>query len=112
MMGNMIHIPKQILLPSVVLVTIAGVYVQDTSMLSAVWLVMFGVLGFVMRLCAIPILPFVIAFILAGPLERTARQAFSATGGDPLFLFSSPICILLMAGCVLVLVYFARKPAA
>ena len=29
-------------------------------------------------------LPFVIAFILAGTLEDTARQAFAATGGDPL----------------------------
>lgn len=112
LMGNMIHIPKQILLPSVLLVTMAGVYVQDSSLLALVWLVMFGILGCVMRLCAVPILPFVIAFILAGPLERTTRQAFSATGGDPLFLFSSPICILLMAGCVTVLFYFARKTSS
>ena len=112
LMGNMINIPKQILLPSVLLLTIAGIYVQDSSMLSAIWLVMFGIMGFVMRLCGIPILPFVIAFILTGPLERTARQAFSATGGDPWFLFSSPICMVLMAGCVLVLVYFARKPTS
>jgi putative tricarboxylic transport membrane protein len=112
LMGNMIHIPKQILLPSVLLVTMAGIYVQDSSLLALVWLVMFGILGFVMRLCAVPILPFVIAFILAGPLERTTRQAFSATGGDPLFLFSSPICILLMAGCVTVLIYFARKTSS
>jgi len=81
-------------------------------MLAVVWLVMFGFLGFVMRLCGLPILPFVIAYILTGPLERTTRQAFSATGGDPLFLFSSPICVLLMAGCVFVLFYFARKPAS
>ena len=112
LMGNMIHIPKQVLLPSVLLMTIVGVYVQDTSLLSVIWLVMFGVMGFVMRLCAIPILPFVIAFILAGPLERTTRQAFSATGGDPWFLFSSPICIMLMAACIFVLVHFARKSSS
>merc|ERR1712185_635047 len=112
LMGNMIHIPKQILLPSVLLLTIAGVYVQDTNLLSVIWLVFFGIMGFVMRLCTIPILPFVIAFILTGPLERTARQAFSATGGDPWFLFSSPICVMLMAGSLFVLVYFARKPTS
>ena len=112
LMGNMIHIPRQILLPSVLLLTIVGIYVQDTNMLAVLWLVMFGMFGFVMRLCALPILPFVIAFILAGPLERTARQAFSATGGDPMFLVSSPTCILLTAGCVVVLAYFARKPAS
>ena len=111
-MGNMIHIPRQILLPSVLLLTIVGIYVQDTNMLAVLWLVMFGIFGFVMRLCALPILPFVIAFILAGPLERTARQAFSATCGDPMFLVFSPTCILLTAGCVVVLAYFARKPAS
>ena len=112
LMGNMVHIPKQMLFPSVLLLTMVGVYVQDTSMLAVIWLVMFGILGFVMRLCALPILPFVIAFILAKPLERTMREGFSATGGDPLFLFSSPICIVLMAGCAIVLVYFARKTAS
>ena len=112
LMGNMIHIPRQVLLPSVLLMTIVGVYVQDSNMLAIVWLVMFGILGFVMRLTGLPILPFVIAFILGKPLERTTREAFSATGGDPFFLFSSPIGVLLMFGCVAVLVYFARRPAS
>jgi len=112
LMGNMIHIPKHILLPSVLLLTIVGIYVQETSILAVVWLVMFGILGFGMRLCSLPVLPFVIAYILAGPLERTTRQAFSATGGDPWFLFSSPVCALLMAGCIVVLVHFARKPTS
>ena len=112
LMGNMIRIPRHILLPSVLLLTIVGVYVQDSNMLTVMWLVMFGLLGFVMRLTGLPILPFVIAFILGAPLERTAREAFSATGGDPLFLFSSPIGSLLMLGCIAVLVYFARKPAS
>ncbi|MGC6453583.1 MAG: tripartite tricarboxylate transporter permease [Candidatus Puniceispirillaceae bacterium] len=111
LMGNMIHIPKQVLLPTVLLLTIVGIYVQDSSLLAVGWLIMFGFAGFIMRLTGLPILPFVIAFILGAPLERTARQAFSATGGDPLFLFSSPICVMLMTGCILVLVHFARKPA-
>ena len=110
LMGNMIHIPKHILLPTVLLMTMVGVYVQDTSLLAVIWLVMFGMVGFIMRLISLPILPFVIAFILGGQLEQTARQAFAATGSDPFFLFSSPISILLMMGCVFVLVYFSRKP--
>ena len=110
LMGNMIHIPKHILLPTVLLMTMVGIYVQDTSLVAVIWLVMFGMIGFIMRLISLPILPFVIAFILGGPLEQTARQAFAATGSDPFFLFSSPICILLMAGCAIVLIHFSRKP--
>ena len=44
-----------------------------------------------MRLTNIPVLPFIIAYILGGILERTARQAFASTGADPYFLFQ-PYC--------------------
>ena len=55
------------------------------------------------------ILPFVIAFILARPLESTARQAFASTGADPWFLFSSPVAIMLMAGCFIVISFSAFR---
>jgi hypothetical protein len=36
-------------------------------------------------------LPFVIAFILGARLEESARQAFDATGGQPVLPVSSPL---------------------
>ena len=62
-----------------------------------------------MRVIAMSPLPFVIAFILGGRLEETARQAYSATGNDPFFLFNNPIAAVLMAMAVGVIVYAARK---
>ena len=49
-----------------------------------------------------------IAFILANNLEESVRQAFSATGADPWFLFSSPISIAFTALAALIVVFFAR----
>ncbi|MEM8591355.1 MAG: tripartite tricarboxylate transporter permease [Pseudomonadota bacterium] len=96
-MGVMIRIPKHILLPCVLLLTLTAIYVQETR-LTAIWMAIgFGFLGYFMRRLGISPLPFVIAFILGGKLEETARQAFAATGGDPFFLFSSATAILLMA---------------
>lgn len=109
-MGFMILIPKQILLPSVLLLTLTAIYVQDTRM-EAIWFALgFGLLGYFMRQLAISPLPFVIAFILGGKLEETARQAYSATGNDPFFLFNNPIAAVLMALAVGVIVYTSRKP--
>jgi putative tricarboxylic transport membrane protein len=54
-------------------------------------------------------LPFVIAYILGGTLEETARQAFAATGSDPFFLFTSPIALALMALTAVVVLY-SLKP--
>lgn len=102
--GIMIRVPKQILLPIVLLLTLTAIYVQETSMSAMVFTIGFGVLGYLMQRLEISVLPFVIAFILGGNLETTARQAFSATGGDPLFLFSSTLANILMLGAVLIVV--------
>ena len=79
--------------------------------MAAIWFTIgFGVLGYLMRRLGVSPLPFVIAFILGGKLEETARQAFAATGGDGWFLFSSPVAALFMAATVLVVVLSLRKP--
>ena len=108
-MGMMIRVPKQVLLPSVLLVTLTAIYVQETSM-SAIWVTLgFGVLGYLFRRLGVSVLPFVIAFILAENLENTARQAFSATGGDPWFLFTSPLALAFMVAAVAVVIIFSRR---
>ena len=69
----------------------------------------FGILGYLFRRLGISPLPFVIAFILAGKLEETARQAFSSTGGDVWFLFSSATSTVFMLMSVGVIIFFTRK---
>lgn len=108
-MGFMIRIPKQLLLPSVLLLTLTAIYVQETR-IEAIWFALgFGVLGYVMRLLAISPLPFVVAFILGRSLEETGRQAYSATGNDPFFLFNSPIALIFILLSVAVIVISGRK---
>lgn len=107
-MGVMTRIPKQILLPCVLLLTLTAIYVQETA-LAAVWITLaFGVLGYVMRVFGISPLPFVIAFILGGRLEDTVRQAFDATGSDPWFLLNNPVAAVFMA-LSLVIVFVALR---
>ena len=112
-MSVMVRIPKQRLLPVVLLLTLTAVYTQRPEM-SAIYVTLaFGVLGYLMRRLGISVLPFVIAFILAGNLEQAVRQAFSATGADPWFLFSSPVSIAFVVLAVLVTAFYARgrRPA-
>ncbi|MCB1549072.1 MAG: tripartite tricarboxylate transporter permease, partial [Hyphomicrobiaceae bacterium] len=111
--GILARIPSQRLLPAVLLLTLTAIYVQQPKM-SSMWLAVgFGFLGYFMRKLGMTPLPFVIAFVLGGRLEETSRQAFSATGSDPWFLFSSPICVLFLVLSVLVVLYpsFARRRA-
>ena len=107
--GIMTRVPRHILLPIVLLLTLTSIYVQETDM-SAVWFAIgFGILGYLMRLLEISPLPFVIAFILGGTLEDSARQAFSATGSDPFFLFSSITASAFMILAAIVIVVSLRR---
>ena len=107
--GIMTRVPRHILLPIVLLLTLTSIYVQETD-ISAVWFAIgFGILGYLMRLLEISPLPFVIAFILGGTLEDSARQAFSATGSDPFFLFSSITASAFMILAAIVIVVSLRR---
>jgi len=107
-MGVMTRVPKHYLLPSILLLTLTAIYIQETR-LAAIWFTLgFGVLGYFMRRTVISPLPFVIAFILGGRLEETSRQAFSATGSDPWFLFSSVTSSVLMLIAALILLVAMR----
>ncbi|WP_434055826.1 MAG: tripartite tricarboxylate transporter permease [Roseibium sp.] len=109
-LGVLSQIPKQLLLPVVFLLTLASLYVQETAM-SAVWFAFgFGVLGYFMRRFGISPLPFVIAFVLGSRLEETARQAFSATGGDPFFLLKSPVAAVFILAAVAIVFFSIRSP--
>lgn len=111
-MGFMVRIPKDVLLPSVLLLTLTSIYVGAPDM-SEVWIAIgFGVLGYLMRKVDMSPLPFVIAFILGNQLEATARQAFDATCADPLFLFDSltSTLFILSAFAVVAVTLRARKP--
>ena len=108
-MGVMIRVPKQILLPCVLLVTLLAIYVQETRFSAILFALGFGVLGYLFRRLDVSVLPFVIAFILAGTLEDTARQAFAATGGDPFFLLNRPLALIFVLLSVLVVVVVSRR---
>jgi putative tricarboxylic transport membrane protein len=107
-MGIMVKVPKQRLLPIVLLLTLTAIYVQQTNMFAIYVTLFFGLLGYIMRKLDISVLPFVIAYILMGNLEEVMRQAFAATGADPWFLFSSWISVSFIVLAVAVVVFFAR----
>ena len=109
-MGVLVRIPKQRLLPVVLLLTLTAIYAQRPEMIAIYITLVFGFVGYLMRRLDYSVLPFVIGFILANNLEEAMRQAFSATGANPWFLFSSPISIVFMALAVLVIIFFARSP--
>lgn len=108
LLGGLIKIPAQILLPTVLLLTLTSTYVQVGSMFGIYVTLGFGIIGYLMRLANVPILPMVIAFILAEPLESAVRNAFEASGSDPWFMLQSPIGLMFLALSMVMLAMSGR----
>jgi putative tricarboxylic transport membrane protein len=110
-LGILARVPKTIMLPVVLLITLTAVYVQDGGFI-AIWVVLvFGAMGYLLRRLDISILPFVIGFILAPKLEELIRGGYSASGGDAFFLVKSPIALAFLALAVAIVVLAGRRPA-
>ena len=108
MVGVMSKIPKQVLMPTVLFLTLSAIYIQETDFSAILFALGFGILGYLMRKLAVPTLPFVIAFILAKNLEESLRKAFAVSDADPFFLVSSPVSVLFLTLSVVVVIFFSR----
>ena len=109
-LGILARVPKTIMLPVVLLITLTAVYAQDGGFI-AIWVVMiFGLIGYALKRLDISILPFVIGFLLSPRLEELIRGGYSASGGDALFLVKSPIALAFLAASVFI-IYFATRRA-
>lgn len=108
-LGILARVPKSLMLPVVLLITLTAVYAQDGGFV-AIWVVIaFGALGYILRKLDVSILPFVIGFILAPRLEELVRGGYSASGNDALFLLKSPIALAFLVMAVLIVVLVGRR---
>ena len=96
LLGYLVRIPKDLIIPIILNVSLTAAYVQDGGYLGLLSACIFAVIGYGLRRLDISILPFVIGFLLAPTLERLVRGAYTASGGDPFFLFKSPISLAML----------------
>ncbi|MYZ49996.1 tripartite tricarboxylate transporter permease [Propylenella binzhouense] len=90
---RMLAIPMWALMPFVVMVSFVGIYSISHSPFDLFMMVLFGVLGYVLRKLAIPVVPVVLGLLLGADMESNFRRALSISGGDYAILFQSGIAI-------------------
>ncbi len=79
-------------------------------------LLVFGLLGLMIRRIGLPVLPLIIGVILGPRIERQLRQSLQLGGGDWGNLFTEPVaiavyvCMVLLIALPLIL-RLVRKPA-
>lgn len=103
-LGYLVRIPKDVVLPIILTVSLTAAYVQDGGYLGLVTACAFAVIGYFLRRLDVSVLPFVIGFLLAPTLENLVRGGYTASGGDALFLLKSPIALGMLALAALLLI--------
>jgi putative tricarboxylic transport membrane protein len=92
---SILKIPRQILLPCIVLLCLIGVYSVNASYLDLIVLVIFGYVGYILRGLGFQPAPLILAMVVGPMIETSLRQSLKITGGNPGPLFSRPICLTL-----------------
>ena len=105
-----IYIPMNILIPAVVFTCCVGVYSNSSSLFDVGVLLVFMVLGYLMKLGGVPLLPLLIAYLLGDTLESHFRRALTISGGDFSIFVKSPVCLIFLLISLALIVYTIAKP--
>jgi putative tricarboxylic transport membrane protein len=100
---RMLKVPYRYLAVLVVVICVVGAYSVSNSVFDVGVMVVFGVIGYLLRKAGLPSTPFILAIILGPMLERNLQQALIASGGDFGVFFQRPISatLLLVAGLLM-----------
>jgi putative tricarboxylic transport membrane protein len=91
LLAMMLRTPYAIITPIIVVLCFVGAYAIQNSLLD-VWLVLiFGIIGFVLRRLDYPLAPMVVALVLGAPTEATLRQSLIMSDGSMLIFFQRPV---------------------
>ncbi|MDK2883624.1 tripartite tricarboxylate transporter permease [Pseudothermotoga sp.] len=107
-------VPTEILMPIIFVLCVVGTYVLNGRMFDVWIMLLFGLLGYFMRLNDFPAAPFVLGFILGPMADTNLRRALMLSKGSLLPFFTRPISLILLIAMFLVMFskYFSRKRGA
>jgi putative tricarboxylic transport membrane protein len=111
---QLLKIPYSILFPIIILFCLIGSYSINNSTTDVLIMLVFGVIGYLMKKLSLEAAPMVLAFVLGPMLETALRQSLIKSKGSFLIFFTRPISatFLLIAIALMVaplLPWFRRR---
>ena len=96
---RLLKVPYSILFPFIFLFCLIGAYTVGNNVQDVYIMILFGILGYLMKKYDYEPAPLILAFILGPMFENAFRQSLIISGCDPLIFLTRPIAatFLLMA---------------
>jgi putative tricarboxylic transport membrane protein len=107
---QLLKVPYRILFPLILLFCVIGVYSISSNIWDIVIMLIFGVLGYLMKKLEYEPVPLVLAFVLGRMAEESLRQSLVLSRGSLMIFFSRPIsAAFFIAAAALVVVPFVAS---
>lgn len=105
MASALVKIPNRLLVPAVIVLSIFGTFAMTGTMMGPIVLTAFALLGWLMTRHDYPVAAMVIGILLSRVTEGNLLRVYQLSGGEPSFLLSRPIALLILTLLVLSLAY-------
>src|SRR5438128_2497941 len=92
-----LRIPFSIIAPIILMFCAIGAYTVHNSTFDVVMMLVFGVVGYVLKKCNYPLAPLVLAIVLGDKAEEAFRQSLLASQGSLGIFFSNGLVSSIMA---------------
>jgi putative tricarboxylic transport membrane protein len=108
---SILRVPKNILMPVIVIVCMIGVYSVNSSRLDLLMLAIFGFIGYILRAIGFQVAPLILAMVIGPMIETSLRQSLNITGGSLGGFIFRPICLslYLLASLTFVIPFIMRQ---
>ena len=101
---RLLKVPYSILFPFIFLFCLIGAYTVGNNIQDVYIMILFGILGYLMKKYDYEPAPLVLAFVLGPMFENAFRQSLIISGGSPLIFFSRPIAVTFLVISFILLV--------
>lgn len=109
--ANMLRVPKKVLLPLVMLFCVTGMYSVNNSVFDMWMMLLFGVLGYLLRGWAYEGAPLLLGLVLGPKLEVAFRQSVMISHGDLNIFTDRPVSLAFLLATLAFLLYPLLKLA-
>lgn len=94
--ARLVLVPPAILAPAILLAAGLGILVSGGSPFDVVSLAAFGVFGHTCRRGGFPLMPMLMGYVIAGPLEDNLRLALTHARGDWTAVLANPVMLMVV----------------
>jgi putative tricarboxylic transport membrane protein len=93
---KLLSVPTALLAPMILVISTVGVFSLSRNTTDLVLMVIFGVIGLLLRICDVPLAPAVLGLVLGPLMEEQWGRGLTTSQGDWSIFVSSPTAIVIL----------------